>query len=125
VSFKKKTDQQGVYEMVVIYKGTDGNFLKNPKDRFFENLIRNYKIYNLLAISPMHCDSLYFFPFANNDNKYEYTLYHKKNKNGKYTDWEIGQKIKIRCKRYDQYYLQDSKRKFGPITVILDIKKVI
>ncbi len=117
----KKITDTFYFQEIVRYKGTNGHFLNNIEDLFYQKLISKYNIYNVLAVAPLHCDSLYFFPFGHK-TKYEYTLYHKKNKAGVYIDWEENKILKITGIRYNRVFQGASLKSFGLITIITDIE---
>ncbi|MDP1811028.1 MAG: hypothetical protein Q8K66_06435 [Sediminibacterium sp.] len=96
-------------------------YLKCDTDNlFYQSLEKRFnKLPLSLEFEMIDCDRGYYYPFVYK-SKYAYTLFHRKNKQGKYQDWPQGQVVELTLVRYNRYF-EDGKEL---ITIITDIKQL-
>ena len=95
------------------YSSSDKN------SQFYQSLERRFNGLTIsLEFELVDCNSRgYNYPIAYN-KKYDYKLFHRKNKDGKYEDWDVGQILQITLVRYNRYF-EDGKEL---ITIVTEIK---
>lgn len=71
-----------------------------------------------LGFKLLNCDTGYCYPFVDK-RKYDYKLFHRKNKKGQYEDWiPDKQLVELTIVRYNRYFPQGNEL----ITIVTDIK---
>ncbi len=92
----------------------------DKNSQFYQSLERQYNGLNIsLEFELVDCNRGYYFPISYK-KKYDYKLFHRKNKDGKFEDWEKGQLLQITLVRYNRYF-EDGKEL---ITIVTDIKPI-
>lgn len=97
-------------------------YLKCDKsNQFYRALEKKYSGLKLmLSFKPINCDMVYAYPFVYK-SKYEYTLFKRKNLDGKLVNWIWGkQMLKIKIARYNRYFEDGSEF----ISIIHDIEPI-
>jgi hypothetical protein len=96
------------------------SYSKSEKQNsFYQNLEKRFKGLTVsLEFDIVGCNKGYYFPLVNKD-KYKYTLYHRKDQNGKFHDWKEGTLIELTIVRYNQYFYNSNNL----ITIITDVKR--
>ena len=84
---------------------------------FFLQLSKKYDMPLTLLFRLSNCDRILGYPFIY-QSKYDYTLFPRKNKQGKLVNWKEGSWIELTCVRYNHYYNQSKDL----VTIITDIK---
>ncbi len=90
--------------------------LSDKDNSFYRKLQEKYSLKLCLGFEPIGCDKGYCYPLIYKP-KYEYLLFHKKNKAGKYQNWDEGQLIEITLVRFNRYFENSSEL----ITIVTDI----
>jgi hypothetical protein len=90
---------------------------------FYGKLSRKYYMPLVLAVQLMDCDQFLGYPFIYK-SKYDFTLFPRKNKQGKLVNWKEGQMIQITCVRFNYCYGSSYYRNLFSelITIIVDIQ---
>lgn len=107
----------------VKYLGINENIYHHPypksdKDnQFYGSLQKKYILKLCLGFEMIHCDRGYCYPLVYKP-KYDFTLFPRKNKQGKYQNWPEGQVVELTLVRYNRYF-EDGKEL---ITIVTDIK---
>jgi hypothetical protein len=92
------------------------------QNQFYKKLQDKYK-YGLnlcLVFKLLNCDTGYSYPYIYK-SKYDYKLFHRKNKNGDYEDWiQDKQIVELTIVRYNRYFPHSNDF----ITIIQDITPI-
>lgn len=107
----------------VVYSEVNNNFYYAPypdsdkETLFYKRLQDKYRLNLCLGFKLLNCATGYCYPFVDK-RKYDYKLFHRKNKKGQYEDWiPDKQLIELTIVRYNRYFPQGNEL----ITIIHDI----
>jgi hypothetical protein len=90
---------------------------------FYGKLSQKYDMPLILVVQLVDCDRFLGYPFIYK-SKYDYTLFPRKNKQGKFVNWKEGQLIEITCVRFNYFYGSSYYKYLSNelITIIIDIQ---
>jgi hypothetical protein len=109
------------------YASIETNIFKNfgtyYPPGFYGKLSRKYDMPLDLTVQMLDCDQFLSYPFIYR-SKYDFTLFPRKNKQGKFVNWKEGQLIEITCVRFNYYYGSSYYRNLSNelIIIIIDIQ---
>ncbi len=120
-----KSTNSDTLKIKVRYLGVNENIYFHPylktdlNNQFYKNLQNKYKLNLCFGFQTLDCNKGYCYPLIYK-TKYDFTLFHRKNKEGKYVDWEEGTILEATIIRYNKYF-EDGKEL---ITIISDLKPI-
>ncbi|MDP1843262.1 MAG: hypothetical protein Q8K64_07550 [Sediminibacterium sp.] len=122
-SINKKFD---TIKVNVRFLGTLENIYHHPyhvndkNTKFYQMLEKRFNGLKIaLEFELVDCDRGYYFPIVYK-SKYDYTLFPRKNKKGKFEDWRKGQLLLITLVRYNRYFENSNDL----ITIVTDIEAI-
>ena len=96
----------GTFKAIVRYWDITEDDYDDYTDKTYQKIKKKYNADNLIQCSSANCwgrsgcGCIFLLSYK---NKYKYTLYHNKNKDGKYEQWEQGKLIKITFVRLNHF----------------------
>ncbi|MDP1764486.1 MAG: hypothetical protein Q8L07_11450 [Sediminibacterium sp.] len=107
---KYKNSKFDTIKIKAIYEEVNNNFYYAPypdRDKetlFYKKLQDKYRLNLCLGFTLINCDTGYCYPFADK-RKYDYKLFHRKNKKGEYEDWTLHKQIvELTIVRYNRVF---------------------
>ena len=120
--YKNHTKGYDTIRIKAKYLGVNENIYYHPylasdqDNLFYKNLQSKYRLNLCLGFQSISCDKGYCYPLVYK-SKYDYTLFHRRNKKNEYEDWQEGQSVELTLVRYNRYFENSSDL----ITLVIDI----